>query len=85
MVVDASELIVQRIQGFVRIQWEGRNNALHKHNHSDVEKFRTLEAAEIRHFHTQPHLLPASGRPITIVAGSLVKSCCDQGQRIDGG
>jgi hypothetical protein len=50
--------IVQRIQAFVRIQWEGRNSALHKHNHSDVENFRTLEAAEIRHFHTQPHLLP---------------------------
>ena len=50
--------IIQRIEAFVKTKWEGRNNALHKHSHDEVEKFRTLEAAEIRHFHTQPHLLP---------------------------
>jgi hypothetical protein len=50
--------VIQRIQAFVRLKWEGRNNALHKHNHCDAEKFRSLEAAEIRHYHTQPHLLP---------------------------
>ena len=38
----------------------------------DVEKFRTLEAAEIRHFHSQPHLLPA-GDQHYYCSGSLIK------------
>ena len=63
--------IIQRIQAFVRSKWEGRNNALHKHNQSDVEKFRTLEAAEIRHYHSQPHLLPVGDQHYC--SSSLIK------------
>jgi hypothetical protein len=63
--------VIQRIQAFVRTKWEGRNTALHKHDLYDVEKFRTLEAAEIRHYHTQPHLLQVGDQHLC--SGSLIK------------
>jgi hypothetical protein len=63
--------VIQRIQAFVRTKWEGRNTALHKYDLYDVEKFRTLEAAEIRHYHTQPHLLQLGDQHLC--SGSLIK------------
>ena len=50
--------IIHRIQAFVRAKWDGRNSALHRSDQYEAEKCRTLEEAEIRHYHTQPHLLP---------------------------
>ena len=51
--------VLQRIQGFLNQLWQGRNDVLHKHDTGNERKFQSIEAAEIRHFYTQPHLLPA--------------------------
>ena len=67
--------VLQRVQGFIQQLWIGRNEALHKHDKFDEEKFLSLEAAEIRHYFTQPHLLPVQdqhycqGQVLTILRG----------------
>ena len=38
--------------------WIGRNETLHRRDKDDEAKFVSLEAAEIRHYFSQPHLLP---------------------------
>jgi hypothetical protein len=52
--------IVHRIQSFVSVRWEGRNISLHKSEQHEEARQQTLEAAEIRHYFNQPHLIPAS-------------------------
>ena len=49
--------VLQRIQAFLSLIWTGRNEALHRNDHDDVRRFQSLEAAEIRHYFSQPHLL----------------------------
>lgn len=51
-------VILQRIQLFVNHVWTGRNDMLHRRNKDEEARFLSLEAAEIRHYFTQPHLLP---------------------------
>jgi hypothetical protein len=49
--------IIHRVQGYIQLMWKGRNEALHKCNTDDENKFLTLESAVIRHYFQQPHLL----------------------------
>jgi hypothetical protein len=49
--------ILQRIQGYIKLVWAGRNDALHRTDSETVDKYRSLEAAKIRHYFNQPHLL----------------------------
>ena len=53
-------VILQRIQLFVNTMWQGRNEMLHRRDKEDEAKFVSIEAAEIRHYFSQPHLLPVS-------------------------
>jgi hypothetical protein len=54
--------IQHRINEFVTILWQGRNQALHNSAQEDTKQFHSLESAEIRHFFTQPHLLAVQDR-----------------------
>ena len=51
-------VILQRIQLFVNHIWNGRNEMLHRREKDEEARFLSLEAAEIRHYFSQPHLLP---------------------------
>ena len=55
-------VILQRIQMFVNTMWQGRNEMLHRRDKEDEAKFVSIEAAEIRHYFSQPHLLPVSNQ-----------------------
>ena len=57
-----SGTIIQRVQGYIQLMWKGRNDALHKCDKDDANKFLSLESAEIRHYFQQPHLLPVQDR-----------------------
>ena len=67
--------IIQRIQGYIKFLWKGRNDALHKCNKFNETKFLSLESAEIRHYFNQPHLIPVQdqhycqGNILTILQG----------------
>ena len=63
--------ILQRIQGFLKTIWIGRNEKLHGRQQDDISLFQTLEAAEIRHYHNQPHLLDVQDQHYCTV--SLIK------------
>ena len=52
--------ILLRVQGFINLIWLGRNETLHKQSKDEETKFMSLEAAEIRHYFNQPHLLPVT-------------------------
>ena len=52
--------ILLRVQGFITLIWTGRNESLHNQRQYDETKFMSLEAAEIRHYFSQPHLLPVT-------------------------
>ena len=54
-----SGTIIQRVQGYNQLMWKGRNDALHKCNKDDANKFLSLESAEIRHYFQQ---LPVQDR-----------------------
>jgi hypothetical protein len=43
--------VLQRVQGYIRLLWTGRNEALHTNDKYDETKFSSLEAAEIRHYY----------------------------------
>jgi hypothetical protein len=53
--------VLQRIQAFLRLIWTGQNEALHRNDHEDEIQiqYQSLEAAKIRHFFIQQHLLAA--------------------------
>ena len=67
--------VLHRVQGFINNMWTGRNEVLHKHDKTDEHKFLSIEAAEIRHYFNQPHLLPmhdrhyCQGQVLTILRG----------------
>ena len=48
------------LQDFTRDIWLGRNDALHKDKETVDTVVYSAESAEIRHFHSNPKLLPAS-------------------------
>ena len=48
------------LQDFTRDIWLGRNDALHKDKETVDTIVYSAESAEIRHFHSNPKLLPAS-------------------------
>ena len=52
------DVMLHRIKEFVHKMWTGRNETLHQSDKVDERLFQTNEAAEIRHYFTQPHLLP---------------------------
>ena len=54
--------VLQRVQSYIRTMWTGRNDVLHKSDKYDATKFSSLEAAEIRHYFHQPHLLSVQDR-----------------------
>ena len=52
--------ILKALSGFTRALWLGRNDVLHKEKDSDDRKVYSIESAELRHYHTNPHLLPST-------------------------
>jgi hypothetical protein len=60
-----------RVAAFVTQIWKGRNEALHKGSINDTRLYQSLEAAEIRHYFDQPHLLPVGDQHYC--TGQLVK------------
>ncbi|MGV2339258.1 MAG UNVERIFIED_CONTAM: hypothetical protein LVR18_36350 [Planctomycetaceae bacterium] len=63
--------VYSRVAAFVTQIWKGRNEALHKGSIDDTRLYQSLEAAEIRHYFNQPHLLPVGDQHYC--AGQLVK------------
>jgi hypothetical protein len=47
---------------FTRTIWLGRNDALHKKTETEDSLIYSTESAEIRHYHANPNILPASDR-----------------------
>ena len=47
---------------FTRTIWLGRNDALHKKTETEDSLIYSAESAEIRHYHANPNILPASDR-----------------------
>jgi hypothetical protein len=70
------DVILHRVQGYVLNIWKGRNEMLHRKDQYDEQRFLSNEAAEIRHYFSQPHLLPVqdqhycTGQVISILRGS---------------
>ena len=48
------------LQDFARAIWLGRNDALHQDKETSDSQVYSAESAEIRHYHSNPTLLPAS-------------------------
>jgi hypothetical protein len=48
------------LQNFARTIWLGRNEALHQDKETSDTQVYSAESAEIRHYHSNPTLLPAS-------------------------
>ena len=48
------------LQDFARAIWLGRNDALHQEKETADTQVYSAESAEIRHYHSNPTLLPAS-------------------------
>ncbi len=48
------------LHAFTRSLWEGRNDALHLARDTADAAIYSVESAELRHYHSNPHLLPAS-------------------------
>jgi hypothetical protein len=55
-------VILHRIQLFISTIWIGRNDMLHRRDKDDEIRFLSIEAAEIRHYFSQPHLLPVQNQ-----------------------
>jgi hypothetical protein len=49
--------ILQWLYSTTREQWLSRNRCLHNHSDQVSRDIQSTEATEIRHFHSQPHLL----------------------------
>ena len=49
---------------FTRTIWLGRNDALHRDKETAETIIYSVESAEIRHYHTNPQLIPASNSPL---------------------
>jgi hypothetical protein len=51
-------MILQCLHPTTRELWLSRNRCLHDHSDQVAIDIQSMEAAEIRHFHSQPYLLP---------------------------
>ena len=49
--------IVEALSSHVRRLWLSRNEVLHSPSDSSMESIRSAESAEIRYYHSRPHLL----------------------------
>ena len=52
--------VLHALQDFTRTIWLGRNDALHQDKETAQTAVYSAESAEIRHYHSNPKLLPAS-------------------------
>jgi hypothetical protein len=53
---------IKALQEYTANIWEDRNTVLHEHDDNELKHIRSLRDSEIRHFHTNPQLLPARDR-----------------------
>ena len=54
--------IIQSTHDFTYHIWLARNSALHQKDDADLARIRSAELAEIRHYHSSPHLLRFADR-----------------------
>ena len=63
--------IIDATNEFTRLLWLSRNSALHAKEDDDVRAIRDIEIAEIRLYHSMPHLFPPHDQHYC--SGSLAK------------
>ena len=54
--------VLQWINAFIKLMWQGQNNALHKNDKTEERRYQSLKSSMIHHFFNQPHLLAAQDR-----------------------
>ena len=50
--------ILTALASYIRALWLGRNEVLHRTSESNELKIQSIESAELRYYHDNPHLLP---------------------------